>query len=254
MSDEVKDAERKIPRSMVLSVLINGVMAWVTVIVLLFCIGDPVKALESPTGYPVIEILYNATGSKVGTSVLMAMLSFTGVVAMFSALASVSRLTWAFARDRGLPFPKFFGSVHPQLRIPLNSLLLVAAVVILLQLINIGSSSALFAILSLATLALYVSYFIPILFVLLHKMRGSPIAYGPFRLGKLGYAVNIFALCFCVFIIVWLPFPPLLPVTAMNMDYAGPVFGAVLIWALFDWFVWGCKRFVLPTKQSVFVE
>lgn len=52
MSDEVKNAERKIPQSMVLSVLINGVQTFILVVVLLLCIGDPVKALNTPTGYP----------------------------------------------------------------------------------------------------------------------------------------------------------------------------------------------------------
>lgn len=111
MSDEVKDAERKIPQSMVLSVLINGAQTFVLVIVLLLCIGDPVAALESPTGYPVIEILRQATGSNAGATVLMLMLCWNGLVALFSSLASVSRLTWAFARDRGLPFPDTFGRV-----------------------------------------------------------------------------------------------------------------------------------------------
>ena len=116
MSDEVKDAERKIPQSMVLSVLINGAQAFILVVVLLLCIGDPVAALNSPTGYPVIEILRQATGSNAGTTVLMLMLCWNGLVALFSSLASVSRLTWAFARDRGLPFPDFFGRVYVHLQ------------------------------------------------------------------------------------------------------------------------------------------
>ena len=254
MSDEVKDAERKIPQSMVLSVLINGVLTLTTVIVLLFCIGDPVKALTTPTGYPVIEILREASGSKAAATVLMLMLSWNGIIASFSSTASVSRLTWAFARDRGLPFPKFFGAVHPRLRIPLNSLMLVATIVVLLILINIASVSALFAILSLGNMALYVSYLINIVFFLLHKLRGSPLIHGPFKLGKVGYAINIFSICFLVFIIIWLPFPPFLPVTGPNMNYAGPIFLAVVLLALVDWFTWGKKRFSVPTTKSVFAE
>ena len=73
MSDEVKNAELRIPQSMVLSVLFNGAQTFILVIVLLLCIGDPVAALNSPTGYPVIEILRQATGSKAGATVLMAM-------------------------------------------------------------------------------------------------------------------------------------------------------------------------------------
>lgn len=254
MSDEVKNAERKIPQSMVLSVLINGAQMFIHVIVLLLCIGDPVAALNTPTGYPVIEIMRQATGSKTGATVRALMLCWNGLVALFSALASVSRLTWAFARDRGLPFPDFFGRVHPTLRIPLNAFLLVVTVVSLLMLINIASASALYAILSLVNIALYGSYLQVVLSFFVHKLRGQGGATGPFSLGKWGYAVNVYAICFLVFIIIWLPFPPYLPVTASNMNYSGPIFGVVLCAALVDWFVWGHKRFAVPTKRSVFEE
>lgn len=252
MSDEVKDAERKVPWSMVLSVIINGVMTFITVIILLYCIGDPVKALTTPTGYPVIEILHEATGSKAGATVLILMLSWNGLVALFSSMASISRLTWAFARDRGLPFPDVFGHVNPRLRIPLNSLLLVATIISLLMLLNIASMSAIFAILSLGNIALYLSYLMAIVFFFLHKLRGRPLVHGPFKLGKAGYAINVFSICFLIFIIIWLPFPPFLPVTWGNMNYAGPIVGAVIVIALADWFIWGHIRFSVPTEKSVF--
>ncbi len=80
---------------------------------------------ETLTGYPIIQILYNSTGSTAATTVLMTFLIFIGVVAVFSSLASVSRLTWAFARDKGLPFSNFFGQVwlshNPQTQGPLGS-------------------------------------------------------------------------------------------------------------------------------------
>jgi amino acid transporter len=47
---------------------------------------------------------------------------------------------------------------HPTLRIPLNVLCLVLTIVTLLMLINIASTSATYAILSLNNLALYTSY------------------------------------------------------------------------------------------------
>ena len=109
--DEVKDPSRKVPLSMVLSVVLNGFFQLGFVIVLLFTLGNPVTALQTPTGYPIIQILYGATKSHAGTTVMMAMLFWNGLVSFFSSLASVSRLTWAFARDKGLPFSDFFGHV-----------------------------------------------------------------------------------------------------------------------------------------------
>lgn len=185
------------------------------------------------------------------TIVLMSFIIFNGMVAMFSSLASVSRLTWAFARDHGLPFSDFFGRVHPTLRIPLNSLFLVAFVIVLLQLINIGSTTALFAILGVSTIALYISYILPIIFFSLAKLGGDRIQYGPFKMNRaFGLAVNLFAIIYGIFVLIWLPFPPYMPVTGTNMNYAGPIIGAVLIFALADWCITGRKRFRPPVEPG----
>lgn len=120
----------------------------------------------------------------------------------------------------------------------------------LIQIINIASTTALEAILSLGVLGLYLSYILPILFFLLTKLRGGDIPEAPFRMGPmLGYAVNIFALCYGIFIAIWLPFPSFVPVTWENMNYAGPVLGVVILFAIGDWFVTGRKRFVVPTQK-----
>ena len=70
----------------------------------------------------------------------------------FALLTSVSRLTFAFARDGGMPFSHFFAYVNPTYHIPIRSICLVSFVMVLLSLINIGSAVALNAILSLSTL------------------------------------------------------------------------------------------------------
>jgi len=111
MAAEVKNAPLRVPQSMVLSVLINGVLAWATMITILFCMGDPTTVSQTPFGLPIVQILLDSTGSPASTTAIMFFILFVGVVAVFSTLASVSRLTWAFARDKGLPFSNFFGKV-----------------------------------------------------------------------------------------------------------------------------------------------
>lgn len=73
--------------------------------------GDYTAALTSPSGYPVLEIYYQATGSLVAMNTMVALTMLTGVVALLNIIASISRLVWAFARDGGLPFSKFWGKV-----------------------------------------------------------------------------------------------------------------------------------------------
>jgi choline transport protein len=132
----------------------------------------------------------------------------------------------------------------------LNALGLVIVIVVLLTLISIGNTAAFFAILSLNTLALYISYVMPIIFFTLAKLRGDHIPYGPFKLGKFGLAINIFSVLYGIFIIIFLPFPPFLPVTGANMNYGGPVMGAVILFALADWVISGHKRFKVPIQRA----
>ena len=93
MSNEVHDPARKVPKSMIWSILINGALAFLMVITLLYTIGDPEAALTSTTGYPIIQIFYQATGSKAGTVVLTSMIIWAGMGSMFGSFASVTRLT-----------------------------------------------------------------------------------------------------------------------------------------------------------------
>lgn len=154
------------------------------------------------------------------------------------------------ANDGGLPYSKFLGQVHRQLRIPLNSLLTVGIGVVLLELISLGSTTALFAILSLTTIALYDSYIISIGFMLYAKLRGDKLVYGPFKMGLYGIGINAFAIIYGLFVLIWLPLPSFLPVTAENMNYGGPVLAVVVSLALLDWVVSGKKRFKLPREDS----
>jgi choline transport protein len=115
-----------------------------------------------------------------------------------------------------------------------------------LALINIGSITAFLAILSLATLSLYISYMIPIFFMLLRKLENRHPEYGPFKLGRWGILINTYALVWGIFTIIWLPFPVSLPVTANTMNYASAVWAAGLFVALGDWYISGHKRFRIP--------
>ena len=65
-------------------------------------------------------------------------------------------------------------------------------------------------------------------------------------MGAVGVPVNMFALCYLVYVVLWMPFPQILPVTKDNMNYAGPIFGAVVLGALGHWFIHGKKTFKMP--------
>ncbi|KAF2245290.1 amino acid transporter [Trematosphaeria pertusa] len=248
MSDEVKKVRTRVPQSIIIACTVNAIMLFVFVLVLLFYLG-PLDDTVISAPLPLIYVLYGATGSKAATNTLIALISFIIFFALFNVFASVSRLVWVFAKDNGLPFSDILAYVHPTLKLPVNALLLLCAVVTALSLIYIASATAFNALISLQALALHVSYFFPIMFMLLRKLRGPPPPYGPFKLGPFGIPLNVFALCYLVYVVLWMPFPQILPVTKDNMNYAGPIFGAVVVGALGDWFISGRKRFQMPVTR-----
>lgn len=81
-------------------------------IAMLFGIGDIMFVLSSPTKFPIIQIFLTATGSKGATTAVVCALLSTLIFSTFGLLACASRLTWAFARDNGLPFSDYFAKVR----------------------------------------------------------------------------------------------------------------------------------------------
>lgn len=54
--------------------------------------------------------------------------------------------------------------------------------------------------------------------------------------------MNIIALCWTIYITIWLPFPTTLPVVGTNMNYALPIYAFAVLAALGYWFAWGKKH------------
>jgi amino acid transporter len=139
--------------------------------------------------------------------------------------------------------------VSPRFKIPLNALALNSVINALLALINLGSSVALAALMSLPLAGLMISYFLPILLLTIRKLKGEHPRYGPFKLGRWGLPINLVALCFCTYFAFWWVFPTAYPVTSMNMNYAGPIFIALVLLVLVDWFTTGKTRFEVPSGE-----
>lgn len=254
MSEEVRNPARVVPRIIVQSVIINGVLAFGFVLILLFFIGDVGAALDPASGFPSIAIFYQATGSTKAATAMQCAITSIGLMSSIGVVASVSRLTWAFARDGGMPFSKFFSQIDNRFHVPFRSIGLVCGVVVLLSLINIGSTTALGAVLALSTCSLYISYLIPIILLVFRRFdkSGTKVNWGPWTMGPwIGLVVNIYAIVFGLFIIIFTPFPSMIPVTAENMNYSGPVFAGMAILLVIDWFFGAKNRFKGPLKEQM---
>lgn len=111
MSEEIRDASIVLPRATMWSILVNGGFGWIMVITFAFTCGNPLDIVSSQTGYPFISAFYNATGSKAGASVMVAIMIVNTTSSVISTLATVSRQLWSFGRDRGVPASGFISHV-----------------------------------------------------------------------------------------------------------------------------------------------
>ena len=97
---------------MIATIVLNGVLGFAALMAILFCAGNVEDALKSPTGYPFIEIFYQATKSTGGATAMVCVILALVFFATISLIATASRMTWAFARDDGLPGSKFLSKVY----------------------------------------------------------------------------------------------------------------------------------------------
>ena len=111
MSEEIRDPAKNVPRAMVFSVLLNGSLGLGMLVATLFCLGDVESVLGTATHYPFMAIFHQAVGSLPGALTMAALISTLNICATISFVATASRMTWAFARDRGTPFWRILSRV-----------------------------------------------------------------------------------------------------------------------------------------------
>ncbi|QDS73034.1 hypothetical protein FKW77_009325 [Venturia effusa] len=229
MSEEIRDASRIVPRSMIATAMLNGILGLVMVITYCFCITDLESVLASPTGYPFITVFYNATGSKGATTAMTMILVVLILAAGVSLLATASRQAFAFARDEGLPWPRVWSKVvKVGTEIPLNAVLLSLGITVCLALINIGSTAAFNSVVSLLVSSLFTGYFISIGCILLKRLRGEPLPPSRFSLGKFAIPLNVVSLLYITFALIMSFFPTAKAVTAQSMNWSVLVWGAIV--------------------------
>lgn len=116
MSEELQDASYTLPRAMIATGIFNGTLGFAMLVAFCFCLGDITQVLDSPVaknGFPFIQVFVNATNSVVGATVMTSILVILSTFCCITNIATASRQLFAFARDQGLPFSKFFAHVCP---------------------------------------------------------------------------------------------------------------------------------------------
>ncbi|RAL63870.1 hypothetical protein DID88_003513 [Monilinia fructigena] len=188
MSEEIHNASTVVPWAMISTIILNGILGFALLIALLFCLGDINDALNSPTGFPFIEIFKQATNSNAAATGMTCIILIILFAAAIGIMATASRLLWSFARDNGVPGSAYISRVHEPTALPIYSILVSAVISLLLALINIGSTAAFNSIVSVNVAAFFTSYMIPIVLILKKRLRKDPlkdkIHWGPWKNGS----------------------------------------------------------------------
>lgn len=249
MIEEIPNPQVEGPKIMIYAILIGMFTGFIFLTCLLFVLTDVEAVIESAAG-PLLQILYDATDNKAGA---VCLLMFPIVCMLFtttSIMTTSSRMSYAFARDRGLPFSRVFAKIHPGLDVPLNALIWTAVWVIIFGCVFLGSSSAFNAITAASVVALGVTYAIPPTINVLRGRKMLP-ENRPFKMpGWLGWFTNLVGIAWTLLTTVLFVFPPETPVTPDNMNYAVVAFGVVLIIAVVQWLVDGRKNYEGPLMDE----
>jgi amino acid transporter len=235
MAEEVAMPAIKVPQAISLCVPVGGVAGLFFVLPLCFTLPPLEDILDAPARQALPYIFHRVMGSPGGGLGLMFLVLVVTLFCSISITVAASRTTWAFARDDAIPLAGLWSRVSPHFGVPVWSLVLLTVIQMLLGLINLGSSSAFTAFVSVGVIALAVAYAIPIFLSLLHRRREVSKARwccGP----VIGPVVNVLAVCWIFFELVLFSMPTALPVTKVSMNYASVVFvGFLTISAI--WYV-----------------
>ncbi|KOS22454.1 Choline transport protein [Escovopsis weberi] len=248
MIEEIPRPQIQGPRIMLYCIGIGMFTGFVFLTALLFVVKDIEAVINAPWG-PLLQIFMDATNSRAGSTCL---LMFPLICMVFTSIAIVctsSRMSYAFARDRGMPFSHIFARVHPTLDVPLNALLWTVAWVIIFGCIFLGSSSTFNAITSASVVALGVTYAIPPSILVIRGRHLLP-ENRPFKLPEpIGWISNIVGILWTLLTTVLFVFPPEFPATATNMNYCIVAFGVILLIAGSTWIIDGRKNYKGPVIE-----
>jgi amino acid transporter len=179
--------------------------------------GDPASLLTTSrpgsSGQPVAQLFFNSMGRAPTLVFTLAGFAVMNLVAV-TGLQSGSRSLFALARDDLLPLSRVWRRISPRSRTPVAAVWVYAALEVAVNLLGLVSDTAIGAVFNVCTVALNVSYLLPIVC----KIVYGRFEKGPWHLGRWSFAANVVAVVWNVFVSVVFFFPTKVPVTRENVS------------------------------------
>ncbi|KAL5553059.1 hypothetical protein UlMin_040460 [Ulmus minor] len=239
MTEETKNADKNGPKGIISSIGISIIVGFGYILGITFTVTNiPFLLNESNDagGYAIAEIFYQVFKSRYGSGVGgIVCLGVVAVAIFFCGMSSVtsnSRMAYAFSRDGAMPFSSLWHKVNKQ-EVPINAVWLSTFISFCMALTSLGSIVAFNAMVSIATIGLYIAYALPIFFrVTLARKSFVP---GPFNLGRYGVLVGWIAVIWVATISVLFSLPVAYPITIETLNYTPVAVGGLFILIVSSW-------------------
>lgn len=253
LSEECSNASVASPRAIVMTSGFGGLFGWFLQLVAAYTVIDISSVLGSPLGQPWAAYLLQVMPEKTA----LAILGLT-IVCGFSmgqgCMVAASRVTYAYARDDCFPLSRIWKRVNKYTQTPVNAVWFNTVIGICLTLLVFGGLVAISAIFSIAAIAAFVAFTIPI--TIRTFFVGNRFRHGPWHLGKFSPIIGTLATCFTALMIPILCLPSVTGhnLTPSLMNWTCLVWGApmlsVMIWWVVDAHKWfKGKHWHLTTRK-----
>ena len=216
LSEECANANVASPRAIVMTSGFGGLFGWFLQLVVAYTVIDIDQVLDSDIGQPWATYLVQVLPQKVA----LACLGLT-IICGFSmgqgCMVAASRVTYAYARDDCFPMSRIWKKVNRHTQTPVNAVWFNTVIGICMTLLIFGGSVAIGAIFSIAAVAAFVAFTIPV-FIRVFFV-GNRFRPGPWHLGKYSYVIGCLA---CSFVGLMVPILMLPSVTGSDLTYVPP--------------------------------
>ena len=235
LAEEAVDARRTVPRAMILSVVVSGVLGWAALIGFTLAIPDLATVSASPV--PLAAIAGYWLGPA-ATGVFLAIVVFSMFALIVVAAASNSRLIFAMARDGMLPFSSTLQRVAARTSTPVPALVTSLVVCLVLLAYGTADGNAFTVLVGATALVPYLVYALTLGAYLARRRTLVSSGDGGFRLGAAALPVAGLAMLWLVAVIAALTLPEAFRaadyVVLGALALAGLWYAAALHWRLRD--------------------
>jgi len=236
VAEETLGADHEVPRGIVRSVLLSGLAGWILLSAIVLAIPDLGEAAGQGSG--VFFWTLRARFSEPVVKALCAAIFVAQYLCGLATVTSASRMTYAFARDGGLPRSEWFHAVHPVHQVPVNAIWAVAIAAFAFTVYSPVYST----ITAVCTICLYISYVLPAAIGIVVYRRGWT-QMGPWDLGRWFRPIAAIGVLYCTALVVIGVQPP--------NEKAIVVLATFTVLLIVGWFAGISGRFKGPPQKML---